>query len=100
MKTITDWKVWGERIAEQARKGAAMGIDCGRMCADCAFKPQTEDTNGYAESVDGAVSIMLMGGTFHCHDHAPDGSYVDAGKPCAGMAYANLYQASIDNETD
>src|SRR4051812_14699067 len=100
MKTITDWKSCGKKIADHARKGAAMGVDCGKMCGDCAFKPQDKDTNGYADAVDDAVSIILMGGRFNCHDHDNNGQYVDAGKPCAGMAYAKLYLDSIDNEID
>lgn len=98
MNYITDWKVWGERIASHAQKGAAMGVACGKMCSSCAFKFQEEDINGYSAAVDGAVGVLLMGGVFNCHRADENGDWVDAGKPCAGMQYAKLYTDNLQDE--
>jgi hypothetical protein len=82
---------WAKRIADHARKGATLGIDCGKMCVDCAFKYDQPRNVHYLEAVDGAVLMLSTEGNFHCH--TADGS--DAAKPCAGFAYATAYINSI-----
>lgn len=84
---------WAKQISENARKGAALGIDCGKMCHDCAFKHPQPPTQAYYDAVDGALKVMLMGGIFHCHTE----DHQDAGRPCSGMMYANLY---FDQQND
>lgn len=84
-----DTEEWGKILAENARKGAALGVDCGKMCADCAFVPKDKqpDLRGYNEAVQGAVSMMISGGQFNCHTE----DHENANKPCAGFQYAQLY---------
>lgn len=79
-------EAWAARIAAYARKGASMA-DCGKMCADCAFKHPQEPTEDYYEAVDGAVKLLLIGGVFNCHTD----DHLDAGRLCAGMLYAKKY---------
>lgn len=96
LKFITDAIYWGNNLGEQARKGAALGNDCGKMCRDCAFNPNQEHTKEYQEAVDNAVGVMVMGGSFNCHKLNEDCTeYLDAGKPCAGMLYAKQFQETI-----
>jgi hypothetical protein len=83
---------WGDKIADQARKGAALGKDCGKMCKDCAFNNNQPHTIDYLESVDGAVLMLVSEGRFNCH--TPDGG--DAHKPCAGFLYAKEHLNSIE----
>lgn len=78
---------WAKIISDHAISGASKGIDCGKMCADCAFKYNQEKTADYYEAVDGAVLMLMQDGKFHCHTE----SHEDAGKPCAGFAYAQLH---------
>lgn len=85
---------WAARIAELARKGAALG-SCGKMCSDCAFKHPQAATHEYYSAVDGAVKVLLMGGRFNCHTE----NHEDAGRECAGMLYAKLYTDQEDAET-
>lgn len=83
---------WAKIISDHAAKGAAKGIDCGKMCNDCAFKYNQEKTKDYYEAVDGAVLMLVQSGKFHCHTE----SHEDAGKPCAGFLYAQLYFDSVE----
>lgn len=77
-----------ERFAREGAKiAAAKGIDCGKMCHDCAFKTQQEDLNGYPEAVEGAFQALAWDGTFNCHTE----EHKDAGKPCAGFLMAKEY---------
>lgn len=77
-----------EMIAGWAREGAKTGIDCGKMCSECAFRPgsvaQSEPHN-----VDAAAMALAYNGTFNCHKNG----FEDAGKPCAGFLYARLHEA-------
>lgn len=85
---------WGKIISDHAIKGAAKGIDCGKMCSDCAFKYQQEKTADYYEAVDGAILMLSTDGKFHCHPE----DHEDAGKPCAGFEYAKLYFNDLKDE--
>lgn len=76
-------EAWGARLAEMARKDAALG-DCGKMCHDCAFKHPQPPTQDYYNAIDGAVKVLLMGGHFNCHTE----DHEDAGRACVGMLYA------------
>lgn len=90
-------ETWGARLADMARKGAAMpGPDCGRMCSDCAFKHPQPGTQDYYNAVDGAVQILMMGGRFNCHTK----EHEDAGRLCAGMEYAKRYDAKNQEDAD
>jgi hypothetical protein len=91
---ITDVKKWGEIIAGHAQKGAALGVNCGKMCGDCAFNFNQPHDVGYAEAVDGAVGMLSFAGKFHCHtdDHQ------DGGKPCAGVLYAEAYLKNLNDD--
>lgn len=86
---------WGKIISEHARKGALKGVDCGKMCSDCAFKYNQPKTVDYYEAVDGAVLMLMSEGKFHCHTQ----EHEDAGKSCAGFAYAQLHFKDLhDND--
>lgn len=84
-------EAWGTRIADYARKGDKLG-NCGKMCSDCAFKHPQPATKDYYEAVDGAVKVLLMGGTFNCHTE----NHQDAGSLCVGMLYAKQYTDQED----
>lgn len=75
-----------ETIASWAQKGAATGIDCGKMCNECAFRigsvAQQEPHN-----VDTAAQSLAWEGQFNCHKNG----FEDAGKPCVGFLYAKAY---------
>lgn len=86
---ITDFEHWGNRISDQAQKGAKM-VDCGKMCGDCAFKVQP-NINNYEEAVEGAVWALMTEGSFNCHTS----EYGDAGVVCKGFLYAKAYLDSI-----
>lgn len=79
-----------DKLSEWAKKGAALGIDHGRMCAECAFRKgsvaQEEPHN-----VEGAMQALAWEGTFNCH---PPGELKDAGIPCSGFLYAKAYLES------
>lgn len=86
---------WGKIIAEHAQKGASKGVDCGKMCKDCAFRYNQEKTVDYYEAVDSAVLMLVSAGYFHCHTE----DHQDAGTPCAGFEYAKLhFQDLKDND--
>lgn len=76
-----------ELIASWARKGAELGVNCGKMCAECAFRPgsvaQQEPHN-----VQAAADCLAFYGTFHCHKNG----FEDAGYPCAGFLYAKAFR--------
>jgi hypothetical protein len=85
---------WGKIISDHAIKGAAKGIDCGKMCSDCAFKYNQAKTPDYYEAVDGAVLMLMQDGKFHCHTK----EHEDAGKHCAGFEYAKLHFNDLKDE--
>lgn len=87
-----DEEKWAAHIADQARKGAALGKNCGKMCSDCAFKHPQPPTQDYYNAVDGAIKVILMGGRFNCHTE----DHEDAGRECVGMRMAKLYQDTLD----
>lgn len=81
-----------EAIADAAIKGAAIAIIPGiKMCADCAFKKET-DANNEEESVEKAADCLAYFGKFNCHTDALG----DAGILCAGFLYAKQYFESIE----
>ena len=79
-------------IADFARNGATLGNQ-GRMCKDCAFRPETITDVPGEHAVQGALSRLLMGGRMNCHtdDHE------DANKPCTGFLYAKAWCDHLDN---
>lgn len=93
---IKNPEFWGKRLEEMAHKGAALGVDHGKMCKDCAFRSNQEHTQDYVESVDGAFQMLAWEGKFNCHTDAHE----DAGKPCAGFLYAKEYLKSTETKDE
>lgn len=96
LQFVTEGEIdsWGKIISDHAQKGAAQGIDCGKMCNDCAFKYNQPKTADYYEAVDGAVLMLASDGKFNCHTE----EHEDAGKPCAGFKYAQLHFNTLPDE--
>jgi hypothetical protein len=88
-------KSLAELIASWARKGAELGVDCGRMCNECAFRPgsvaQSEPHN-----VSAAADCLAFEGKFNCHKNDSE----DAGYPCAGFLYAKAFQAHQEKKLE
>ena len=82
----------GRMLAENAKKGAALGVDCGKMCNDCAFKFNQPHTGDYLDAVNSAANMLSFEGKFHCH--TDDNQCSD--KPCSGFLYAKAYFDSIE----
>ena len=81
MKSLADM------IAGWAQDGAALGVDHGRMCDECAFRKgsvaQTEE-----HTVSAAADCIAFYGKFNCHENG----FEDAGRPCAGFLYAQEFR--------
>jgi hypothetical protein len=79
---------YAKSISKVAQIGAKLakkrGIDCGKMCKECAFKWNQPHTLYYFIAADNAANALLQGGEFNCHTH----DYKDAGRPCAGFLMA------------
>lgn len=75
-----------ELLANAAQSGAALGIDCGKMCNDCAFKVGTEANND-GIATEGAFGCIMSDGDFYCH--TPE--FQKGEKVCAGFLYAKKY---------
>lgn len=83
---MTDLNTMAQYFAELVRKGAQLG-DCGRMCSDCAFKPDQPHTPEYLGALEAATSALVWEGRFNCHTE----DHQNAHKPCAGFLYARQY---------
>ncbi len=83
-------------ISEWARKGAALGVDHGKMCNECAFKKGGLGNNE-EHTVAKAIYCMAAEGKFNCHNQ---GEGTDAGKPCAGWLYAKSYVDKPDQSPE
>lgn len=81
-----------ETLAEAARKGAEIK-NLGKMCSDCAFRPQP-NINGYDDAVLKAMECLAYYQTFNCH--TPD--YKNAGKVCTGFLYAKQYYDQLEKQ--
>jgi hypothetical protein len=84
----------GEMLAHAAQKGAAMGQDFGKMCNDCAFRPQP-DINGYAAAVEAAANCLAWFGEFRCHSE----NYECKPEVCKGFLYAKLFFEQLEKST-
>jgi hypothetical protein len=79
-----------EKLSEWAQKGAALGVDHGRMCAECAFRKGSV-ANEEPHNTEAAMHALAYEAVFHCH---PPGSTGDAGVLCSGFQYAKAYLES------
>jgi hypothetical protein len=83
---------YAKSISEMAKKGAEVAKkkgrskQCGKMCADCAFKWEQDHTLGYFIAADNAAYALMSEGGFHCHTH----DHKDAGRTCVGFLLAKL----------
>lgn len=81
-----------ELIASWAKKGATLGVDCGRMCDDCAFKSGTEANNDEYLMENVAYGAMQNpDAIFYCHKTSDHGILIDKTKVCAGFMYAKEF---------
>lgn len=76
-------------LADWALKGAELGA-CGKMCSDCAFKAGQPMDSSLREATEDAHFQLAWQGRFNCHT----ADRKDAGRPCAGFAYARQYLIS------
>ena len=86
MVTMNDTK---NILATWAQRGAASGIDCGKMCNDCAFKAGSDANNDDA-ATESALQSLQWDGHFNCHTS----NFENAGVSCAGFLYAKHYVLS------
>lgn len=91
-----------EMLGRAAREGARMtgqnGKNCGRLCKDCAFKPNQPHTAEYLEAVEAAAFCLAGDGSrFTCHE---DGGGESNGLPCMGYWYAKQYLDSKETDTE
>jgi len=81
---------YAKSLSEMAKAGAkiakAKGIDCGKMCAECACKWEQDKTIQYFIAADEAAKRIMEGGEFNCHSW----DYKCSDKPCAGFLMAKL----------
>lgn len=90
-----------EILGEMARRGARLtgqnGVNCGRMCSDCAFKPNQPQTEEFLNAAEAAFGCLQGRGTFRCHekDHSADN-----GLPCMGFWYAQQCFALFENQEE
>jgi len=88
-----------ELLGKWAREGAKIsgqnGVNCGRMCHDCAFKPNQPQTEAFLSAAQDAADCLDGRGYFNCHtpDHEDH-----TGTPCLGFWYAKQYLATIETE--
>ena len=75
-----------EMLATAARNGASLGVDCGKMCGDCAFRVGS-DANNDGVATEAALQCLMSEGQFNCHTS----DFQNAGKPCAGFLYAQQW---------
>lgn len=80
-----------EKLALWAQKGAALGADHGRMCAECAFRKGAA-ANEEPHNTEAAMQALAWEAQFNCH---PPGENGNAGMPCSGYLYAKAYIDSI-----
>lgn len=92
---------YAKPLSDLAKKGAKIakerGIDCGRMCSECACKWEQERNLFYFLAADNAADKLMNGGEFMCHT----ADYECADKPCAGFLMAKLAteeQDKLDTE--
>lgn len=87
---------YAKSISEIANKGAKIakekGIDCGKMCDECAFKWNQPHTLYYFIAADKAAQALMMGQQFNCHTW----DYKCAGKSCSGFEMAKLVDAEFE----
>lgn len=76
-----------DKLSEWARKGAELGTDHGRMCAECAFRKGSV-ANEEPHNTEAAMQALAWEGKFHCH---PPGGFGNADVPCSGFQYAKAY---------
>jgi hypothetical protein len=79
-------KALADLIAKWARNGAATGIDCGKMCDECAFRTGSA-AQSEPHNVSAAATALAYEGIFNCHING----FENAGHPCAGFLYAKAY---------
>ena len=81
---------YAEPLSKLAKEGAGIakqkGIECGKMCSECACKWEQPHTLQYILAADNAADKLINGGDFNCHTW----NYKDSGKPCAGFLMAKL----------
>lgn len=81
---------YAKPLSNLAKEGAKIakekGIDCGKMCGECACKWDQERNLFYFMAADNAAKILIEGGEFSCHTH----NYKCADKPCSGFLMAKL----------
>ncbi len=88
-KPLSDLAIKGAKIAKEK------GIDCGKMCSECACKWDQERNLFYFIAADNAAELLMNGGEFMCHTS----DYKMADKPCAGFLMAKLAAEQIDRES-
>jgi len=81
---------YAKPLSDLAKRGAQIakekGIDCGKMCSECACKWEQERNLFYFIAADNAADKLMNGGEFMCHTS----DFKCADKPCAGFLMAKL----------